>query len=87
MTIDRKTAIVVVLVFVLGYWWSSGSTPFTPAPQKDRPVLRWIMRAAKSALWLALVADPPPPDAEPQALARTRVGDDGQIMLEHRGGW
>ena len=87
MKIDKSTAIALVVVFGLGYWYASANACPSPKP-KDRPVLRWVVKLAKSALWVALFAEgPPAEEAEPQALARTSVGDDGAPVLEHRGGW
>jgi hypothetical protein len=36
-------------------------------------------------LWIAIVADPPPAEAEPRAQAL--VGEDGFRVVEHRRGW
>lgn len=85
MKIDRSTAIVLVVVFGLGYWYAS-SRAEPPAPHKDRPLLRWVVKLAKAGLWVALFAEGPPAD-EPQSLAKTRVGEDGHLEVEHRGGW
>ena len=84
MTIDRKLIAAVLIAFVLGLWWSSSSTAWSP--HKDRPVLTWITGAAKRLLWIAIIADPPPADVE-QRHAEARVGEDGFKVVEHRRGW
>jgi hypothetical protein len=45
------------------------------------------MKAAKSLLWIAIVAEGPPAEEPEPQLVRTRVGTDGFRQLEHRGGW
>ncbi len=84
----RNLVLVCALCLAVGWWNSTGAVPlpgpFAP-PAPDRPVLRWIARAAKSLLWIAIVADPPP--AEPQHLVRAQAGEDGYQQLEHARGW
>jgi hypothetical protein len=81
---NRRLIAAVLIAFVLGWWWaSSGPQPWSP--HKDRPALTWIMRTAKRLLWIAIVADPPPAEAEPRAQAL--VGEDGFRVVEHRRGW
>lgn len=89
--ISKRNLVLVCLVcLAVGWWNSSGSSPiprpgpFGP-PAPDRPVLRWIARAAKNLLWIAIVADPPP--VQPQHLVRAQVGADGYQELEHTRGW
>jgi succinyl-CoA synthetase alpha subunit len=84
MTFDRKTTAVIVIGFVLGYWSASSAASWSP--HKDRPVVTWIAGAAKRLLWIAIVADPPPAEAETRH-AEARVGEDGFRMVEHRRGW
>lgn len=80
MKIDRSTVLVLVIVFAAGWWTSSRPEP-TPGPD-DRPVLRWIARAAKNLLWVALVAEPAP--AEPTTrVVNARVDSDGFQVLEN----
>jgi hypothetical protein len=79
MTIDRRIIGVFLLGLVLGSWWTSSTTGWTP--HKDRPVVTWLAGAAKRLLWIAIVADPPPAEAE------ARVGEDGYRMVQHGRGW
>jgi hypothetical protein len=82
MMIDRRLIGVFLLGLVLGCWWS-GTAAWTP--HKTRPVVTWLAGAAKRLLWIAIVADPPP--AEADARAEARVGEDGFKVVEHRRGW
>jgi hypothetical protein len=79
----------IIWAFVAGLavcWWinSGGSQP-NPQPEQDRPVLRWIARAAKGFLWIALVAERPP--VEQPYIVHGKIGDDGHTVLDHSQGW
>jgi hypothetical protein len=79
----------IIWAFVAGLavcWWinSGGSQP-NPQPEQDRPVLRWIARAAKSFLWIALVAERSP--VEQPYMVHAKIGDDGHTVLDHSQGW
>jgi hypothetical protein len=84
---DRKTLLVVAAALAAGYWLAS-SPAETPRPA-ERPVVRWIARAARSLLWVALLAEKPPVEPQPDHhLARAeRVGDDGYPLLDNARGW
>jgi hypothetical protein len=85
MTIDRKLLLAAVAAFALGYYAAQSSPPTPPAP--DRPVLRWLAKAAKNLLWVALVAERPP-EPTPADVAKTRlVGEDGYPLVDNAGGW
>jgi hypothetical protein len=87
MTFDRKTLYVLVAAFAVGYWFSGSSSPPGP-PAPERPVLRWIARAAKSLLWIALVAEQPPTaQADRHLVHAPPVGDDGYQVVDHGKGW
>lgn len=82
MSIDRKTVAIVVLALAAGYWFAGGASP---QPTPDRPVVRWIVRAAKQFLWIAAFADPPPPAAEParRLVQAPSIGEDGYPVVDH----
>jgi hypothetical protein len=79
MRLDRNTLVILAVVFAAGWWTSSRPAP-APGPA-DRPVVRWIARAAKNLLWVALVAEPPPPAAG--RTVHARVDRDGFRILEN----
>lgn len=83
---DRKTVLVIAAAFAIGYWYSGSTARPSPwAPEQDRPVLRWIAKAAKSMLWIAVFAEGPP--AENRLVHSPPVGDDGFPMVDHGQGW
>ena len=88
MKIDRKTLILCVACLLIGSWGSSTSAPdvgpFGPAPRPldDRPVLKWIARAARGLLWISLMTEQPP-KPEAQHLAK-HYGDD---QIDFGRGW
>lgn len=89
MRIDRNTILACVVCLVLWNWGTStgGSTPGpSPRPIDDRPVLKWIARAAKTLLWVSLIAEPPPADRL-YGTASVMVDEDGRPMLDHGRGW
>lgn len=83
MTINRNTLLILVAAMALG--WYLGQPPAKPQPLEDRPVLRWIIKAAKTALWVAVFVEPPPP--EQHAEVRAVIGDDGYVQVDHGRGW
>ena len=84
MIIDRRFFWAFVLGCIFCWWINSGRgsspSPFNPMPQNDRPVLRWVARAAKTALWFMLIAEPAP---EQRQVAQHAVGDDGFPVIDH----
>lgn len=82
MTINRSTLLAMVVAFAAG-WWFSGSSDAPPAP--DRPVMRWLAKAAKNFLWLALLAEPPPENVgdERRLVQSPAIGDDGYPLLDN----
>ena len=72
----RQLALVCLVCMAAGYFWS----PINSTPASERPVLRWIAKAAKNFLWIALVVEPPPKEQ----LVQQQIGDDGYPMLDHR---
>lgn len=87
MKVDRNTMIVLVACVAIGYWMAS--PPSQPVgPLADRPVLRWIARAAKQLLWVAVFVDPAPPEPEARQLVKApAIGDDGYQVVDHGKGW
>lgn len=88
ITLSKRSLAIALLACLVAGWWLSSSprSPLGPPGPTDRPVLRWIAKAAKNLLWIAIVAEGPPAQDEPQ-LVKARVGADGYRQLEHRGGW
>ena len=85
ITLSTRSLVLALVACLAVGWWLS-SSPGTEGPP-DRPVLRWMMKAAKNLLWIAIVAEGPPANEPEPQLVRTRVGADGFRQLEHRGGW
>lgn len=84
MTLDRKTLITVAAALAVGYWLAGRDA--TPAPP-DRPVLRWVVKAAKNLLWVALIAEEPPAEPENSYRHHDHVGADGYRLVDHGRGW
>jgi hypothetical protein len=83
---DRRLVIAVVVALAFGYWLASP----TPAPRpNDRPVVRWIAKVARSFLWIALLAEKPPADQQPDHhVARAAsIGEDGYPIIHNGRGW
>jgi len=88
ITLSRKHLAFLCIACMAAGWWltSSPSSPIVPDRQPQRPVLRWIAKAAKNALWFMLIAEQPPQTHEAQ-YAHARVGADGEPLLNHGAGW
>jgi hypothetical protein len=85
-TFDRSTVFAVLAVLAI-WWWATPSRPAPRpwAPQQERPVVAWVIRTAKSLLWLAAFAERPP--AAPDQTVQQRIGDDGFPLVDHSRGW
>jgi hypothetical protein len=82
--IDRKTVAVVVVALACGYCVANWQT----SQANDRPVLRFIAKAAKAFLWVALVAEQPPEGPQPDhRLAHSAIGEDGYPIIDNARGW
>ena len=86
ITISKRTLAALCLVCLMVGWYHAAPAP-RPTPLEDRPVLKWIAKAAKQFLWIAVFVEPPPPAQPERHLARTQVGEDGYQQLEHARGW
>jgi hypothetical protein len=81
LSIDRRIVALCLALFVGGWLLgqnAGGTMPWTPA--RDRPVLSFLARVAKTGLWL-LVVEPVPDDLPEYAS----VVDHNNI--NHREGW
>lgn len=87
MTIDRKTLTVIAVSIAIGYWLASSSSSPVGPPAKDRPVLRFLARAAKTLLWVSLVAEEPPKPEATTYIVHARIGEDGAPIINHARGW
>lgn len=79
----RQLFLACALCIAAGWWLSSSpSSPVNPTPPaNDRPVLRFIAKAAKNFLWIALLAEPAPkPERQ---MVQTQIGDDGHPIIDH----
>lgn len=84
MNLDRKTLLICAVCLCVGWYTAGGSKPAVPTPLDDRPVLRWIARAAKTLLWVSLVAEEPP---QPEPSLSDVAIQDGQPIVNHGRGW
>lgn len=87
ITLRKNHLAYLCIACMVAGWWltSSPASPIVP-DQPQRPVLRWIAKAAKNALWFMLIAEQPPQTHEAQ-YAHARVGSDGEPLLDHGAGW
>jgi hypothetical protein len=91
MILDRKLVSIVLVALALGWWLgSSPSSPINPTPQ--RPVLAAVGRlariAARLGLWMAMAAEPAPPQADGRQLVHAPAVDaDGHRVVDHGEGW
>lgn len=87
---DRRTIAAVAVALVVGYWLAASPSSPVPAPRpNDRPVVRFLARVAKQFLWVALLAEQPPEEPQPDHhVARApRIGDDGYPLVDNGRGW
>lgn len=88
---SRRNVFAIVAALALGYWLAaSPSSPCpAPAPTPDRPVVRFIAKIAKNFLWVALLAEQPPAEPQPdhQVARAARIGDDGYPIVDNARGW
>lgn len=79
MKLGPKSVLAVCLVTAgITYALMRAPSP-SPAPP-DRPVLTVIARLAKTLLWMAFFADPPPDECQ---QVQGAYGTDGYPMVDH----
>lgn len=86
---ERNNVVIAGVVCLAVGWWlaTSPSSPIKPKPERpDRPVLRFIVHAAKSLLWVMLVAERPP-NSQTSRLVHARIDSEGNQVLNHGEGW
>jgi len=91
MKLDRKMVAVAVAAFALAFFVARNESdsiiPNPFAPQKpDRPFLKFVVKAAKTFLWVAMFAEPKPPVAAHHVVL-SRIGPDGHECLNHAEGF
>lgn len=93
MRFDRNTLLACVICVILWNWatGTGGDIRPTPRPLDERPVLKWVAKAARTLLWISLVAEgpPQPQPCQPadQRLVHSTIGADGYPRLNHAEGW
>jgi hypothetical protein len=80
MKVNARTLLIAVAITAGVTWYMTAKQDRGPLPH-ERPVLQFVAKWAKSLLWLAMFADPPP-DTPPEPIQQT-VGDDGYPQLAH----
>jgi hypothetical protein len=87
---DRRLVTAVVVALALGYWLASSPSSPIPSPRpNDRPVVRWFAKIARSFLWVALLAEKPPAEPQPDhhVSRAAAIGDDGYPIIHNGRGW
>ena len=91
MKVDKKLALVAVAAFALAWFVSHTDDGFIPNPfvpqRPDRPVLKFLVRVAKTALWVVAFAEPKPTYPQSHHLVQSNVGPDGHECLNHAEGF
>ena len=90
MKIDRNTLFVLVVGLAAGWWlFSSPDKPSPIVPNSNRPVLSFLAKAARTALWVMVFAEGPPASASEPSMAHDHggVGRDGFATVNHGRGW
>lgn len=87
VNVSKRALVLLCLACLLaGYWLTPPPRP-PIGPGSDRPILRAIVKLAKSFLWVAVFAEGTPADHPEPQLVRAHVGSDGYRLLEHGKGW
>ena len=85
VTIDRSTLVAIGIVLAL--WWFAAAPARRPTPADERPVIAWVVRTAKSLLWIAAFAEKPPAAPQEPVAVRHELGVDGFPLVDHGRGW
>lgn len=85
---SNRRAMVIGLAagLIIGWVVFDGGPIFVP-DKPDRPVLRWVARMAKSALWLMVFAEPAPKDTSADYAKAVHLTPDGHVALDHARGF
>jgi hypothetical protein len=82
---DRNVLIAGLVCLAIGWWLaSSPASPIRPETEPRRPVLRFVARVAKTFLWVMMVAERPPQEAN---IVHARIDSEGHQVLNHGQGW
>lgn len=89
MKIDKKLVAVALVAFAVAFFVAQRGdspipNPFVPA-KPERPFLKFVIKAAKTFLWVAMFAEERPQD--PQYRDHACIGPDGNVTLNHGEGW
>lgn len=90
MQVDKKLVLVAVAAFALAFFiaHSQNGFPNPFAPEKpERPFLKFVVKAAKTFLWVAMFAEPKPDMPPANHVVQAKVGPDGHECLNHAEGF
>lgn len=90
MKIDRNTLLVLAVGMAVGWYvFSAPAKPGPVVPDNGRPVLSFLAKVARTALWVMIFADGPPPAEHDARMAHDhdQVGRDGFATINHGRGW
>lgn len=81
----RFLILACVAAFAVGYLFSNSCHG---DHHGNRPVARFFSRVARSLLWVALAAEKPPAEPQPDhRYAQHAIGEDGYPRLDNARGW
>lgn len=89
MKIDKRMVLVAVAAFALAFFIakSPDGIPNPFAPEKpERPFLKFVIRAARTFLWVAMFAEPKP-EVPANHVVQAKIGPDGHEYLNHAEGF
>jgi len=85
LLIRMRTLIVACAACAfLGWCYSSGDSG--PRPLSERPVAKWLSRAARAGLWVLWCAEPNP-NPQPQFVHAPAPRGDDRREVNHGRGW